>query len=560
MRIEEITIQNFLGMPDFRHPLTAPLLFVAGPNGAGKSSLQDALRFALTGDPPRGVTKIGDRPMLITDGAAAGFARVVIDGFDLRRNIGSGKVTGDAPQIPDAMRFCLDAPKFASMAEADRRRWLFDLAQVQVKREEIGQQLLAAGIAEGIVERVLPLLRDGFPAAAAFAKEQATDARADWKAITGEPYGSKKAETWKAEPPENVPLIAEVEETRALVAAAEAKVQAATEAKGRVGASVTAERRAELEEAAGRIEDLTGALSDAEDAVVIAKQEREALNTGPGGDRHICPECEAKLVLVDGKLQPAPAGKPPSQAAINGAQQKLAGATRDRDVVRNALRAAEVARATLDELPEPPSAEDIAAAASLDQCRDGLFVHRNTLKVLENGRNLAEAAHGKTGHAMEVHKNVAAWIAAEHELGPDGIPATLLSRALDPINDALAQQATAAGFRPARVERDLSLTYAGRAYALCSESERWRADALFAVVVAILSGVRLVTLDRFDVLDPESRGEALDWLENLGGDADSPALIDTIIVTATLKAKPDLGEGIDVVWLEGKPATLQAAA
>jgi hypothetical protein len=190
-----------------------------------------------------------------------------------------------------------------------------------------------------------------------------------------------------------------------------------------------------------------------------------------------------------------------------------------------------------------------------------LTLYRNTLASLENARHLAEAAHGKTELARAEHERVTAWVAAEAELGPDGIPATLLSRAIDPINDALAEQARLAGFRPARVERDLSLTYAGRAYGLCSESERWRADALFAVVIAILSDVRIVTLDRFDVLDPASRAEALDWLQWLvNGDGDQVPLLDAAIVTATLKAKPDLGDGVDVVWLQSKGDTLQAAA
>ena len=140
---------------------------------------------------------------------------------------------------------------------------------------------------------------------------------------------------------------------------------------------------------------------------------------------------------------------------------------------------------------------------------------------------------------------VAAWVAAEEQLSPEGIPATLLSRALDPVNDALAQQAEAAGFRNARIERDLSLSYTERAYALTSESERWRADALFSVVAAIVSGYRIVTLDRFDVLDPESRGEVIDWLLDLT----TAGTLETVLLTGTLKAKPDLGEGIDVIWL-----------
>lgn len=561
MRIEAISIQNFLGMPDFRHTLAAPVLFIAGENGAGKSSLQDALRFALTGELARGITKVGDRPMLITEGAAAGFVQVTVDGYQWKRAIGSGNVTGDTPQLPTAVGLCFDAPRFASMPESDRRRWLFDLSQVQVKREAVSAQLLEAGIDEPIVERILPLLRDGFPAAAEFAKEQASQARGEWKAVTGESYGSKKAEGWQAEQPENTPLIAEVEEQRALLAAAEEKVQAALEARGRVSGAMTPERRAELEQQAGRIHALEEAVAAADAAVDAAQRELDAFDRGAGGERHTCPECEARLLLLDGKLVPEPDSKPASRAVINGATQKLAGARRDRDTAQVALRAAHGAQATLDNLPEGPSQADIDAAATLDAARADVDLYRKTLRSLEEARHLAEAARGKTELAAEAHRRVKAWVAAEAQLGPDGIPATLLARALDPINDLLAQQARAAGFRPARVERDLSLTYAGRPYGLCSESEKWRADAMFAVVVAILSGVRMVALDRFDVLDPATRVEAMDWLDDLCiEDGDSGALLDSVIVSGTLKAKPDLGDGVDVVWLEGRREPMQAAA
>lgn len=557
MRIEGITIQNFLGVQDFRHALTSPVLFVAGPNGAGKSSLQDAVRFALIGEAPRGVTKVADRPHLITDGAAAGYAQVVIDGFEVRRNIGSGKLVGDTPQIPEATALCLDAPRFAGMSEADRRRWLFALAQVQIKREAIAEQLIAAGIDESIVERVIPLLREGFPAAAAFAKEKAAEARGAWKAITGEVYGTQKGAVWQAKPPETPTTLEELEQARALVEAAEAKAQVATEARGRVSSAMSAEKRAELEELAGRIEALEAAFKNAEAAVDEAAREQSALLAGnhSEGEPHTCPACEAKLLLVGGELKPAPRTKPPSQAAINGAAQKVGAAKRDRDAAYAALRAAEGAQATLDNLPEGPSQEDVAAAANYGTAQDDLRLHRAALRALEDAWHLAEAAEGKTERATAEHRKVKAWMDAEAQLGPDGIPATLLSKALDPINDALAQQAQAAGFRPARVERDLSLTYAGRPYALCSESERWRADALFAVVVAVFSDVRIVALDRFDVLDPPSRGDVIDWLAALGAER----IIDTAIVTGTLKTKPDLGDGCDVVWLE-TATPMQAAA
>ena len=141
MQINEITVQNFLGVPHFSHQLTEPVLFIAGGNGAGKSSLLESVRFALTGEHPRGVRTAGDRVRVITEGANTGFVDIVVDGVNIRRAITSAKVAGDMPPMPETLGLCLDAPRFAHMPDADRRRLLFSLAGVKVDARTVQEQL-----------------------------------------------------------------------------------------------------------------------------------------------------------------------------------------------------------------------------------------------------------------------------------------------------------------------------------------------------------------------------------------------------------------------------------
>jgi energy-coupling factor transporter ATP-binding protein EcfA2 len=564
MRLEAITVQNFLGVADFRHKLSSRLLVITGENGAGKSSLQDALRFALLDESARGMTRASDRPKLITDGASAGFVKVTVDGYELRRNIGSGKADGDNPfPITPALGLCLDAPRFASMPEAERRRLLFELAGVQMNRETVAAQLMAAEIPAEVVEKVLPQLRQGFPAAAEYAKEQASQARGAWRAITGETYGHIKAAGWTASMPAETPELEDIADAKEKIAAAERQVQQALEAKGRVSGSVSPEKRAELQALYDTLPECGAREEAAQRAYDAAKREEEELGRearGHSGIGFACPGCNAKLVLDGEAVRLAPTGKvsPPKAHAV------LAKAKAKREAAQGALTAARTdyamvraAGQTLEALPSP-SPEDIALAEKYDESRHHLQLCRDALRAVEQASADAKTAEGKTIGAKLEYLRERAWVAAEDKLGPDGIPATLLTQALDPINDALAGQAMAAGFRPACIERDLTLTYGGRPYALCSESEQWRANALFAVVVAVLSGYRIVTLDRFDVLDPGTRPEAIDWLESLTQGED-PA-IETVVVTATLKNKPDLGSGVDVVWMEKKAASPQRVA
>ena len=206
------------------------------------------------------------------------------------------------------------------------------------------------------------------------------------------------------------------------------------------------------------------------------------------------------------------------------------------------VKNAKAAEASLEYLPEP-NPEDAELAANLEADRHYLDTRRLDLRNLEESARAYAAADKDTDRAKAAHVAVQQWTRAEAALGPDGIMATLLAKAVDPFNDALAIFAGLAGFAPARVERDLTLTYSGRPYALCSESEQWRADALFAAAIAVFSGVRFLVLDRLDVLDPESRAGCIDWIGQVSDQ------IDTTVILATLKAAPDLGDGFDVVWL-----------
>ena len=116
-----------------------------------------------------------------------------------------------------------------------------------------------------------------------------------------------------------------------------------------------------------------------------------------------------------------------------------------------------------------------------------------------------ESAQRKTTEAAGHHADVQAWEQIAEALAPSGIPAELLSEALTPLNDALAGHAESAQCPRVVVEADMTVTADGRAYALLSESEQWRADAMLAATIARLSDVRLLVLDRFDVLDQQGR-------------------------------------------------------
>src|SRR5687768_13049300 len=126
MSLQHLSITAFQGIPSFDGAL-APLTLFVGDNGAGKTSLQQALRYALTGEVDRVALK-KDYPLLVTEGARKSSVRVIFDtGEELVATLPTGKHHAPfEPGTPAAL--ALDPPAFMRLPEDDRRTLLYDLA------------------------------------------------------------------------------------------------------------------------------------------------------------------------------------------------------------------------------------------------------------------------------------------------------------------------------------------------------------------------------------------------------------------------------------------------
>ncbi|WP_228770591.1 AAA family ATPase, partial [Pseudomonas aeruginosa] len=259
--ITKLEITNFQGLRHAALDVSAPVLLVAGHNGAGKSSLLDAISHAFTGKPGRVAQKqhIGQ---LITEGAKKGEARVEwldeadeVQACGVALPSGKGSPLADSPFLP----FVLDASLFAGLKADDRRKVLFELTGTKVSPNEIAKRLEARGFAAAQVERIRPMLRAGCAAGNTQAKEYASEARGAWKAVTGENYGSDKANGWEPEAP---PVIVSEEELESARAELQATAQDLDEAQQTLGSSKRA--HADAQSRASRITALreTAALAD----------------------------------------------------------------------------------------------------------------------------------------------------------------------------------------------------------------------------------------------------------------------------------------------------------
>lgn len=561
MKITKISTSNFIGARSVEIVVSKPVCLIAGKNGAGKSSVQEAIRMALTGESVRvGLKK--DYGALVTEGQESGFVEVETADASFSVVLPSGKgLHSENPMLP----FVLDAQRFARMDDKERRTFLFGLMGVKLDGASVTQRMLDKGLDGKKVEQIAPFLRAGFDAGQKEAQAKAREAKASWKTTTGgETYGSNKAASWAAAKPEAD--AGKLDQARADLAAIEAEMETETSRHGELQgrARQVAEKAgklAELREKAGRFARIQDKLNK-DEAELKRWEEKVAVLQGSAKSQDAipCPDCGVMLVMKDSALvHAAPMAKgteddlarlPEYEKALKLMQSAVANGKRD-------LAAAEAAAGALREMEESgmteaPSDEEVTALkARIDAIKHSRANQQAGIRMLEDAVRQANEADEKTRRAAAFHQDVQQWEAIADALAPDGIPGEILAEALGPINDRLHVSAGFAEWEQVVIHSDMRITYGLRDYALISESEKWRTDAMIAEAVSFLAGVKLLVLDRFDVLDLKGREDLLYWLDGMAEDGD----IDTALVFGTLKALPaQLPETVAAYWIENGAA------
>lgn len=265
MKLNSLQVLNFMRVSEVDIDLSDNVLHLfCGHNEVGKTTLQEAIRYGLYGETVR-VSKKGDYKLMVKDGAKSGTIKIDIDDEVVTRNVATSKTDPEVFEPPDALRYALDAHLFSRLSGDERRKFLFRALGIKIKPSAIKERLMKRDIDEHCIDGILPMLvSGGFGGAYKEARNKTTESRGIWTGITGERYGSVKAEEWAAE-------------KQFTDADNEALVKARNE-------------RNDIE---AQIEELV--------------EERGALAAGSAPKKHegmqlTCPECKTKLVYSMGKV------------------------------------------------------------------------------------------------------------------------------------------------------------------------------------------------------------------------------------------------------------------
>lgn len=573
MRISKIDVKNFQGLHYAALTVSEPVLLVSGGNGAGKSSLLDAIAMAYTGNPSR-VTLKRDIKSLITDGAKKGYISV---------HTSEGQFGTELPATKTAVHFsgnnflpfALDASAFAALDDKARRKLLFELTGASAKPQVIAEKLKSRGISAELIEQVKPLLLSGFPAAAEHAKNLVSEARGGWKQATGETYGSAKAEDWEPEDAGIVIDPKQLAKAKTDLAQLDADLNDSLETLGArkseaAQAQQQAAKIAELQEAAAMLDRRKIKLDrDKADLATWQKQVEQAREAGGTKKEGLIHDmaCALKKAaetypITQGEIEPLLAMYVAEHGPIGGSggdpelakrlPEFLEIVTKIKGTVANSerdLKASQDAATALEALTATPAptAEAIEnAETAINELRQQRDKAKAAVTAMQDAEKSIAERDSTIKKAAALHGQVVAWGEIADALSPTGIPAEILKSALSPVNELLTELAKVANWKEVRITGDIEITYGERLYGLLSESEKWRTDTLLSIAVASLSGLKFVTLDRFDVLEAAARPQALKLLLQ----CTSKELIDQAIMAGTMKAPmAKLPKGMQQAWI-----------
>lgn len=566
MKINKISSVGTVAVREIEINIKSPIALICGSNRAGKSSLRDGIYHAFTGDNPHDILK-KNYGLLVNRDTGNNIGYTYVDYNNEQRACitlpnGTHELT---EQLHSALPYVLNPSLFGSLSSDDRRRLLFDLGNLRSDGAEVKAKLLDRGCDSGKVDSVLPFLKSSFDNAHKHASDRIKEARANWKATTGEVYGDKKAVDWKAPKPEidqensNVQkmqiaqLDEEIEETSQKLGAYVATFN---------GAKARNSEIVRLRESVGMIDRIETKLKkDRQEVIVWDVKVKDArfVSEGvkPGNTDCICPSCNAELTFNGKELIKRDTETPIDKEIAAKLPEyektltmlKNAVASGERDLV--AAQFAKEKLAQMDESKGDEVTEEMIAQikSCIEELKTGRKQAQESLDLLNKNIRLAAEADEKTKKAAGYHADAQAWDKIANALAPEGIPSEMLSAALTPINERIAENVAMLGF-PGNVGIADDMTILeddGKLYSFSSKATKLLIDSMIAEAISHVTGIKFFMVDEWDLLDSTSRSAYLNWLMDLVENNE----IDTVLLFGTLKSAPTkLPRVITPYWIE----------
>ena len=527
----KLTIENTLGIRHAEIELVpGQVVEVVGPNASGKTSLAVCAQAVLAREAnPLGLSAADAKRSYPHDGADD--ARVTLEGggdafttwHPNRGTVDFGSSIGPLPtyNAPEAVGLV----DFTAKRGAKERAAVFQSALLPPMDAVLlrVKDALERQMSEADVVGVMQMLEErGWEATASVYEDRARQAKREWREITVRNYGVKVASDWRPDGWLADFDLMTVQEAEAKVtdardglnamhrvqAISEADQQRALEAREALPAKEVATR--ELLERmdaklAGR--DAIPAAAARREANAIQGQIAEAQKNKSGWQS--CPNCGHHLVLQNGIIasDESTAEEWDAQIAELQANQEAAESRATRTEEEYNAVDAELIAIRAEHGRENASLFALRQAASIEgqvQSEADRVALAQAEQAVEDAREVVRLVAAEAD-ASRLHETIVRYTEIARALGPEGVRARMLADGFKKLNAGLRVVANVSGWPLTAVADNSSITIGSRPVQMCSESERWRAQAAIQLTLGAITESKAVVLDRGDLLDATNR-------------------------------------------------------
>lgn len=561
MKLKRILIKHFLGINSIDVKIDKSVVLFHANNAQGKTCVLQGIRSSLTGKID-GILK-KDLPMLLHNAESKGYSALETgysfddhDGkFSLKIPSGNGMHLS-AQEFP-YLKYCINTESITKLRHDEFKKTLFDLMQINFSPVKIIESLKSIGVADAVIAR---LNLSNFDSAIEQCNTDLVAARASWKAITGEVYGSDKAENFEFEEikVDDSGLLAMKNNLNIEKSSLEGLIKESGNSVPLYSGNIH-----ELREKASKIDDARkdfhNKTKNHESSIeTLAYSKVQFENARFNSEKVLrCTKCaEPHKIGKNGNLEPYnevknnPIDVSASKNSLDVAEKTHARTKIEFESSKKIFDGCESAKLKLDEI-ESSVQRDPQASIDLE---NKITLKRQEIHNLENSIHYISEQKGRAENNAEIKKRADQYHGAAKSLVK--IIEVLkkskddqLADSINPINERLASHA--AIISPEWIipvlDEELNVTaYNGRPWVLLSESDQWKISIMLSECISFFSNTKLLLIDRVDILATPDRGLFFKWLIALAKRGD----VDTVVCAATLAKIEKAPPAMDIFWIE----------
>lgn len=549
----EFEVNNFMGCQK-ADVIADKISFICGLNHQGKTSFLTAVKAALTGTPIVLGLRKTDLGMLVYTGKASANVKIsnnVCD--DENQNVAitypKAELSTEGKNPPTASKIAAGVESLIDFPAKQRSEFIRELTHSVPTKADLSEFFKERYLTkEKVVESVWQKVdQDGFEASLERAKDTGRALKQQWSTVTGEAYGSQKAETWQPQgwtsdlvdtseeslQADLTGLQAELEEMISKQAIDENELEKLKET---ASDSVLANLKIE------RDKNLTN-LAMQKKTFYETKRELDALPIFDDSGKQACPHCGGSLAIVSGKIVEF---KEPTQQEKDENNKKRQELTEKMNKEETEVKRLEgIYTVSVSKVEETEKANkklyELQKKSGGTVAQRDIDLKREAIRKAQEGISAFKAAKEAARLAQNIKENQIIIDA----LDMSGIRQKSMVKGLKAFNDAVSEICDCAGWAPVKVDTDLTILMDERPYILLSESEKMRCRISLQVAVAKFNNDNILVVDGAELLDKNGKNGFLKMLYMY----DFHALVGMMCSDPT-KAPRGIDCGIRSYWVE----------